>query len=123
MSRYTEQILQMVQKPGGHLTAEKIYEKMKKENPGIVLATVYNNLAHLTEKGLVRRIHVEGQPDRYDRTLRHDHLVCAGCGALSDVFLDDITSVLEEKTGQKLISYDLQLNYLCPRCRAAKEEK
>ena len=52
------------------------------------MATVYNHLHQLCEAGQIRRICVDGQPDRYDRMVRHDHLVCRKCGRLTDITLE-----------------------------------
>ncbi|WP_242957047.1 transcriptional repressor [Faecalibacterium sp. An122] len=88
---------------------------------GVVLATVYNNLNSLCQQGKIRKISVEGCPDRYDRNTRHDHLVCRRCGSLADIHLEDITAQLEQQTGFAIDGYDLKIQYLCPRCRAAQD--
>lgn len=117
MTNYGKQILAMVQEAGGHLSAEEIFWKMKQNNPRVVLATVYNNLKSLTQQGLIRKVSVEGQVDRFDRVTRHDHLLCSACGGLSDVFLPDMTEWFREKTGENVQAYDLKLSYICPDCR------
>ena len=77
------------------------------------MATVYNNLNVLCAQGQIRRLSVEGQPDRYDRNVRHDHLFCRCCGKLRDVFLEDLTDRLRSETGLEIESYDLKLSYVC----------
>lgn len=89
----------------------------------MVLATVYNNLNRLWEEGRVRKVSVEGMADRYDRMVRHDHLVCRKCGRLLDVDLGDLTEQLEQKVGIPILSYDLKLMYLCEACRNESQEK
>lgn len=115
--RYSDKVLEIVNNAAAHLTAEQVYLTLKQQYPGVVLATVYNNLNSLFEQGKIRRISVEGQPDRYDRNTRHDHLVCRRCGALADVHLADLTADLERQTGISIEGYDLKIQYLCPRCR------
>lgn len=88
----------------------------------MVLATVYNNLNSLYQQGKIRKISVEGYPDRYDKTVRHDHLVCRRCGKLSDVYLSDITAQLEKQVGFSIDGYDLKLQYLCPECRSQESD-
>ena len=83
----------------------------------MVLATIYNNLNRLWLEGLIRKVSVEGMPDRYDRIQRHDHLVCKSCGRLLDIDLGDLTAQLEEIAGISILSYDLKLTYLCEECR------
>ena len=89
----------------------------------MVLATVYNNLNRLWEEDRIRKISVEGMPDRYDRIVRHDHLVCRKCGRLLDVDLGDLTAQLEQKAGIPILSYDLKLVYLCDACRKQSQQK
>ncbi|MDR3765985.1 MAG: transcriptional repressor, partial [Butyricicoccus sp.] len=95
----------------------------KQTYPSVVLATVYNNLNALHQQGKIRKISVEGYPDRYDKVIRHDHLVCSRCGTLSDLFLPDITAKLEEQIGFGIDGYDLKIQYVCPQCRAKQQER
>ncbi len=123
MMKNAEQILQIIEASTEHLTAEQIHKKLRASGSGVVLATVYNNLARLEALGKVCRVSVEGCPDRYDKTLRHDHLVCKGCGKISDITLEDLTPCLQEQVKVKLLSYDLKLRYLCPACQQGKNSK
>jgi len=117
MTKYAQGILDIVNASRSHLTAEQIFFELKKAQPKVVLATVYNNLKALCGQKLVRRLCVEGSPDRYDRVQRHDHLVCQKCGRLSDMTFDDLTKGLERQLGENIVSYDLQVFYVCPECR------
>ena len=54
---------------------------------------------------------------RYDKTWRHDHLVCKYCGKLADVDLGDLTRQLEKTAGIPILSYDLKLLYVCEECK------
>ena len=89
MTKYAKKIWEIVESSYSHMTAEQIFEELRKTYPKVVLATVYNNLNRLWEEDKIRKISVEGMPDRYDRTRRHDHLVCKKCGRLLDVDLGD----------------------------------
>lgn len=119
--RYESKILEIISSSHAHMTAEQVFFTLKQEYPGVVLATVYNNLNSLCQQGKIRKISVEGCPDRYDRNTRHDHLVCRRCGSLADIHLADITAQLEQQTGFAIDGYDLKIQYLCPRCRAAQD--
>lgn len=101
------------------MTAEEVFFALKKLFPAVVIATVYNNLSSLYQKGSIRKICMAGQPDRYDRNTRHDHLVCCRCGKLSDIVLADLTADLEKQVGFSIEAYDLKIQYLCPECRKA----
>ena len=96
MTKYAKKILEIVESSRSHLTAEQVFEQLREAYPSVVLATVYNNLNRLWEEGRIRKISVEGMPDRYDRIVRHDHLVCRKCGRLLDVDLGALTEQLEK---------------------------
>lgn len=121
MTRNGKLILDIINCSHDHLTAEQIFMELKKVAPKTVLATVYNNLDTLCEQGLVRKVSIEGSPDRFDKTVKHDHLVCKKCGALSDITFDDITASLSQQLGEPILSYDLKVNYICPNCRKQDE--
>lgn len=123
MTKYAKKILEIVEPSRSHLTAEQVFEQLRESYPSVVLATVYNNLNRLWEEGRIRKISVEGTPDRYDRIVRHDHLVCRKCGRLLDVDLGDLTEQLEKKAGIPILSYDLKLVFLCEACRKNSQEK
>ncbi len=114
---YASDILSLIASSRDHPTAEMIYLRLKEQGSSAVLATVYNNLSRLTERGQIRRISVSGQPDRYDRAERHDHLVCSVCGALTDHAFPDITSLLKGSAGEDILGYDLRVIHICPQCR------
>ena len=117
MSKYTEVILAAVTKLQRHPTAEQVFLEIKKEHPSIALGTVYKHLNALADEGLLLRITEPGSPDRYDRTERHDHLICSRCGKIADVRLPDMQERIEEALGQNILAYDLRIRYICPDCR------
>ena len=123
MTKYGKRIWEIVEASRSHLTAEQVFDELRGICPGVALATVYNNLNRLCDEGRIRRVSVEGMPDRYDRTARHDHLVCRDCGRLADVDLGDLTQELERKAGFPILAYDLKLMYLCEACRKAREKE
>ena len=116
MARYKSMILDMINASREHLTAEQVYLKLKSMEPGVVQATVYNNLNRLCEEGKIIRLNMDGA-DRYDRKVRHDHLICRCCGGITDIVLPDLTAMIEEKAGAACESYDLRVTWVCPGCR------
>ena len=123
VTEYGKKILEIVENSRSHMTAEQIFEQLRQSCPQVVLATVYNNLNRLWKEGRIRKVSVEGSPDRYDRILRHDHLVCKRCGRLLDIDLGDLTAQLERQVGFSILAYDLKLLYLCEECRKDQQEK
>ncbi|MCI8886880.1 MAG: transcriptional repressor [Hungatella sp.] len=123
MTKYEKEIYNIVNNSYGHLTVDQIFERLKETYPGVVLATVYNNLNKLWEDQLIHKVSVEGMPDRYDRMEKHDHLVCRFCGSLTDIQLEDLTLSLEKQLGEAFLSYDLKVFYICALCRERLKKK
>ena len=121
MTTYEREIYHIITGSADHLTVEQIYAKMKNKYPRIVLATVYNNVNKLWKAGLIHKVSLENMPDRYDRVIKHDHLVCQKCVKIADISFDDLIASLRGQLGEDFLSYDLKVFYLCPDCR--KQEK
>ena len=121
MTKYEKDIFAIVNTSREHLTVEQIFLKLRDSHPQVVLATVYNNLNRLLEEGLIRKVSVEGMPDRYDKMKKHDHLVCKRCGKLADITFEDLTASLKTQLGSDFLSYDLKLFYICPECREKED--
>ena len=123
MTKYERAIYDIVAASHEHLSVKQVYERLKIRCPKVVPATVYNNLNKLWESGLIRKISIEGMPDRYDLAQKHDHLVCNQCGEIMDISFEDLTGPLRSQLGEDFLYYDLKVYYLCPECRAEKARK
>ena len=121
MTKYEKAIYDIVATSHEHLTVSQIYERLKESCPQVVPATVYNNLNKLWDSGLIRKVSIEGMPDRYDLVKKHDHLVCRHCGKLMDISFEDLTAPLRRQLGEDFFFYDLKVYYLCLECRTAME--
>ncbi|MCD8118965.1 MAG: transcriptional repressor [Lachnospiraceae bacterium] len=117
MTQNGKAILEIVERSEDHPTAEDIFKELRAEGNHMSIATVYNNLNSLAGEGRIRRLSVDGRTDRFDRTARHDHMVCSVCGRIRDLWLDDLTGVFERASGEKVDSYDLNIFYVCEDCR------
>ncbi len=112
-------ILQEAYQNHRHLSAEEIYLEAKKQDAAIAMATVYNNLNTLEAEGKIRRMRNVCGPDYFDGNVSvHDHLVCDCCKEISDITLKDFAKDLEKRVGTKITGYDLNIHYVCPKCRA-----
>ncbi len=70
-----------------HSTTDEIYNVVRAEIGAISRQAVYDALAALTEKGLLRRIQPAGSPARYEDRVgdNHHHLICRTCNRMVDV--------------------------------------
>lgn len=120
MNKNAQNILETINASTDHPTAEQVYLRLQEQGMKVSMATVYNNLASLYANGLIRKVAVAGFPDRYDNITRHDHLVCKECGKLADVVLEDFTQAIQHDAGVQILSYDLNITYICPECLEAR---
>src|SRR3954468_4078612 len=70
-----------------HSTADDIYTVVRVEIGAISRQAVYDALAALTDKGLLRRIQPAGSSARYENRVgdNHHHLICRTCNRMVDV--------------------------------------
>jgi Fe2+ or Zn2+ uptake regulation protein len=70
-----------------HSTADDIDKVVRAEIGAISRQAVYDVLAALTDKGLLRRIQPAGSSARYENRVgdNHHHLICRACGRMVDV--------------------------------------
>ena len=70
-----------------HSTADDIYTVVRTDIGAISRQAVYDALAALSEKGLLRRIQPAGSAARYEDRVgdNHHHLICRACGRMVDV--------------------------------------
>ncbi|MXW57807.1 MAG: transcriptional repressor [Acidimicrobiia bacterium] len=70
-----------------HGTVEDVAEAVHNDIGAISRQAVYDSLAMLAEKGLIRRIQPAGSPARYEDRVgdNHHHLICRRCNRMFDV--------------------------------------
>ncbi len=79
-------IARIVDERNAHVTAEEIFSEVTDRLPGVSLPTVYATLELLEELGHVARVPTGSGPVLFDtRTDQHDHMICRGCGEVSDL--------------------------------------
>ncbi len=124
MTRQREAVLAVIQQAEKHLTAQEIYDRVRRQLPGIAYATVYNALAYLQEAGLIQVVNVGNGPALYDRRMgRHDHVVCRGCGQVLDCSVPGLEQALEQlarETNFQIARAHVLVEGLCPECQTRR---
>ena len=111
-------ILNIVKNTNDHLSADEIYTLARDKMPGIALATVYNNLNNLYNTGQIGKVKIPDSADPYDHSpILHDHLICSKCKSVKDVVIPDFLEHLKKTVGEDIKSYDLNLQYICDKCK------
>jgi len=121
-------ILEVLEETRGmHMTAEDIYNEVKKANPKIGIATVYRTLELLARLDIVYKSMFDEGKYRYEfcepEGHYHHHFLCHDCGAIIEVeedYLNRLEAELERR-GFKITDHNVQLFGYCPQCRRKKD--
>lgn len=104
-----------------HPTVAEVYETVRAQFPTIGLATVYNTLRSLTERGYVRELPF-GDATRFDvNVMPHTNLVCDRCGRIEDSsaandLLVQMQSRIQQDTDFRPTSQRVDIYGLCRTC-------
>jgi Fur family ferric uptake transcriptional regulator len=105
-----------------HTTADEVVEVVRGEIGAISRRAVYDVVAVLSERGILRRIQPPGSAARYETRVgdNHHHLICRSCGGLVDV--DCAIGATPCLTAADDYGYEIdeaEVIYwgLCPECR------
>ena len=116
------EILDVVLRSQGHLTAGEIFERVRQRDSRIGYGTVYRTLHLLAGHGLIQELTFADQASRYDRRAdRHDHVHCLQCGVLLDVDVPVALiarHVAAEQSGFDISSHHTVFSGVCPGCRS-----
>lgn len=112
----------------GHLDAQEIYERGRRQDTRLSLATVYRTLSLLKDTGVVHELHLDQEHHHYEMAGReeHSHLVCLACGRVIEV---DSTGFAEAAQaaglahGFEVASAQVELTGYCTECRAKRADR
>lgn len=109
-----------------HATADAVAELAVAEIGSISRQAVYDALAVLVEKGILRRIEPSGSAARFEARVsdNHHHLICRSCGKVVDV--DCAVGSAPCLTPSEAMGYEIdeaEVIYWghCPDCRGRTE--
>jgi Fe2+ or Zn2+ uptake regulation protein len=103
-----------------HPTAEEVFRRARRVDPGVSLATIYNILETLARMGEIRPLPGADGVRRYDPNPQpHHHVRCLGCGALEDVPCTEVGDLTLPRRCRSFVveGAHLELVGWCPRCR------
>ena len=107
-----------------HSAADDICTVVRAEIGAISRQAVYDALAALTDKGLLRRIQPAGSPARYEDRVgdNHHHLICRTCSRMVDVDCavgDTPCLTAADESGYEVDEAEVVYWGRCPECAAA----
>ncbi len=107
----------------GHLSVEELWEKVRRVNSRVSVATVYRTMKLLAESGLATARNFGDGHTRYEAMegrVHHDHLICTSCEQIVEFENDQIERLQElvaKKHGFKVTSHKMELYGLCRACQ------
>lgn len=104
----------------GHLNIDMLYQEVKEAYPNVSLATVYKNIAIMTQNGLLEEVKVPSEKSVYEvRKEPHLHLHCVKCGKIEDFEIDlkPVTERAEKLSGYNVLDTDMVFDGVCPECQ------
>lgn len=95
----------------------RVYERVKRDLPGVSRATIYRNLHALTTAGLLSdRLGISRA--RYEVNSRpHGRFICLGCGQTLD--LPGVAKAVDVPAGFEVVGQRVELYGRCPSCATA----
>ncbi len=105
-----------------HPSAEDVYKAVSKKFPTMSLATVYNTLMTLKQRGLVKELTMDPLRMRFDpQPTPHHHLICMNCRKIVDIHTRLKINLPEmEQEGFEIVGNHIEFYGLCPKCKNKK---
>ena len=112
-------ILEVLEGNRLHPSAEDVYREVRKSFPTMSLATVYNTLDLLRERGELVELGIDRGRKRYDPDLSdHSHLICTGCGRIEDLSnIHPADPETKERKGFEITGARVEYYGRCPNCQ------
>jgi Fur family ferric uptake transcriptional regulator len=111
----------------GHLSADDLFEQVRREAAGIGRATVYRTLQWMVGAGIARKVDFGDGRSRFEPSFRHPrhfHLICTTCHRSSEFLSSDVEALMEEIATARDFSPTqsvVQILGTCQECRTGKK--
>jgi Fur family transcriptional regulator, ferric uptake regulator len=119
-------ILSLFLRQQGHLSADDLFDIVRREDSGIGRATVYRTLQWMLRAGVARKVDFGEGRSRFEpayRHPRHFHFVCNVCHRSSEFLSSDVETLVEDIAAARNFAATqtiLQILGTCEECRTGK---
>lgn len=108
---------------GRQVSAQDLYERLRRREPGIGRATVFRTLEALVAAGVARRLEQGGHVYGYVacRPEHHHHLACERCGRVEEIdeaYIRPVADRVAADLGFRIDDARMDFYGLCARCAA-----
>ncbi len=121
LTRQRRHVYEVLLAQQDHPTAMDVFLRAKPAMESLSLATVYNVLETLADRGLARKVHLDRGSMRYCANVaKHGHFTCNSCGAVLDVPLlpgAELEKLHQLPRGYTVTRQEVSLHGLCADCR------
>ena len=131
LTRQRQILLDLIDKTGQHLDAERLYQMAREQDPKLNRVTVYRTLKLLKEEGLVDELdlmHQAGEQHYYEtrRKQEHAHIICLGCGKVEEYFGDPLKKLrreIETTFGFQILLTRTEVGGYCSHCQSRRAQE
>ena len=128
LTRQRQILLDLIDKTGQHLDAERLFLLAKEVDPKLNRVTVYRTLKLLKQGGLVDELdllHFKGDQHYYESKLKqeHAHVICLRCGKVEEFFgesLQKLHTQVQEAFGFQMSKARTEIGGYCVHCQRAR---
>lgn len=128
LTRQRQILLDLIDKTGQHLDAERLYQMAKERDPKLNRVTVYRTLKLLKMGGLVDELdlmHQAGEQHFYEtrRKQEHAHVICLACGKVEEFFgepLQKLRRQIESHFGFQVVLARTEVGGYCSHCQSLR---
>ena len=119
LTRTRRLALEAISRLGASFSAEQLAAETGEM---VSRATIYRTLRLLVDQGLVCKISLQDGAPRYSLSPvnHHHHLICVGCGAVSEFDRSAIERALAELRGEvsgTIVGHRLEVYFFCQACQ------
>jgi len=131
LTRQRQILLDLIDKTGEHLDAERLYQMAKEQDPKLNRVTVYRTLKMLKAGGLVDELdlmHYAGDQHYYETRLKqeHAHVVCLRCGKVEEFFGEPLARLrkqIESHFGFHILLARTEVGGYCSHCQTLRSRE
>jgi Fur family ferric uptake transcriptional regulator len=128
LTRQRQILLELIDKSGQHLDAERLYLLAKERDSKLNRVTVYRTLKMLKEGGLVDELdlmHIGGDQHFYETRMKqeHAHIICLRCGKVEEFFgepLQKLRRQVESHFGFQIVLARTEVGGYCSHCQVLR---
>jgi Fur family ferric uptake transcriptional regulator len=131
LTRQRALLLELIDKSGEHLDAERLFQLAKLRDPKLNRVTVYRTLKLLKQGGLVDELdlmHYGGDQHYYETRMKqeHAHVICLRCGKVEEFFgepLQRLRRQIESHFAFQILLARTEVGGYCSHCQSLRSRE